>query len=124
MGLTSLACLNRSGTYSYWDDNWSSNKLYRRYYYSTFFLKILITEILNGLFFNAIYINKVNTIGYISKYKLINSYLYKNILFGKVWFLKYQNWFVVIVYYYNLNLLKKKIIKKQKLLKKKKYKLP
>jgi hypothetical protein len=56
MGLTSLACLNRSGVYTYWDDSWNSKYLYKRYYYSSFFIKVLINDLLNWPFFNTIYL--------------------------------------------------------------------
>jgi len=104
LGLTSLAYLNRSGTYNYWDDSWDSIKNYKHYLYGGFFVKNLINELLRGSFFNLIYIvqnNKFKQFGYLGRYKLVNSYFYKNIFFGKIWYLKYQNWLVVVVHYYD-----------------------
>lgn len=102
MGLTSLSCLNRAGVYNYWDDSWSSLKLYNRYYSGNFFLKVLIVELLGGSFFNTIFLKNKKTLGYLGKYKLINSYSYKNIYFGKIWYLKFQKWLIIVVYYYDL----------------------
>ena len=108
MGLTSLAYLNRSGVYNYWDDCWDSKKLYKQYFYGNFFIKTLVHELLKGSFFNIIYFvqhNRFKQQGYLSRYKLINSYFYKTLFFGKVWYLKYQNWLVVIMHYYNTRVL-------------------
>lgn len=104
MGLTSLAYLNRSGVYSYWDDSWDSKKLYKQYFYGNFFIKTVVQELLKGSFFNLIYFihpNHSEQPGYLNRYKIINSYFYKNMLFGKVWYLKYQTWLIIIVHYYD-----------------------
>lgn len=42
MGLTSLARLNRSGIYDYWDDSWNTNSLYKQYFFSIIVIKVLI----------------------------------------------------------------------------------
>lgn len=115
MGLTSLACLNRSGIYNYWDDNWDSKLLYNRYYYGSFFIKLLILELLSGSYFNTLFIIDKKNLGYYSKYKLIYSYSYKNIFFGKTWYLKYQNWLIVIIYFFNTKVFKKKINRRKKI---------
>lgn len=124
MGLTSLSCLNRAGTYTYWDDSWDSIKLYRRYYYNNFFFRLLIADIFSGSFFNLIYNNKLRIPGYFSKYRVVYSYSYKNIFFGKIWFIKYQGWYIIILYYYNLKFIKKvkkrfKLIKTKNIINKK-----
>ena len=66
--------------------------------------KTAVQELLKGSFFNLIYFihsNHSEQPGYLNRYKLINSYFYKNMLFGKVWYLKYQTWLIIIVHYYD-----------------------
>ena len=117
MGLTSLACLNRSGVYSYWEDNWDSTAMYRRYYYGNFFLKILIIDLLSGSFFNSVFLKTKNSAsGYHSKFKITSTYAHRNIVFGKIWYLRYQDWLVIVIYYYDLKMFTKKKIFKKKLI--------
>jgi len=108
MGLTSLAQINRSGVYDFWDSVWDTKYLYKHLTYNTFIFKDIFNEILSFFFFKYLFNRKVGNLGYNSVVKFefkLNPVVY----FSKIWILRYQSWFVLIMYYYNLsNYFKKK----------------
>ncbi len=110
MGLVSLPVLNKVSNSNYWNNIWDSSNLFKKYLYLTLFL---------NKFFNILFIDytlsMINKI--ISKNKLKKGYIYynylkkkllKNFFLGKIWILKYQNWFLIIIKIFSNKLLKKK----------------
>jgi len=101
MGLKSLAKVNRSGVYDFWENLWGSNTLYRNYLYHTKTLPVIFSELFSFFFFKYLFKRKKVGLGYLSSFKTefkIPLILY----FSKIWVLRYQNWVVLVVYYYNL----------------------
>jgi len=108
MGLKSLPILNKSGISMYWSNVWDSIKLYKKYNTTynlleniiyNFFIENLyyfcISTKTNMIVFNLKYINKKNDIIYNNN----NKKLY----IGRIVFLKYQSWNVIVISYYTTN---------------------
>jgi len=98
MGLTSLVNLNRCGVYSYWTNIWESKALYSRFYIYSMFVYFFFN------FFNDT--DLVTKFIYISKIRKRKNI--KKFLLGRIWLLKYQNFYIInIMVLKNLELLKK-----------------
>lgn len=108
MGLKSLAKINRSGLYDFWENSWDSNNLYQNYFSYTTSLQIIFNEIFNFFFLKYLFKNRYKSEGYTNFFK-ITEWIELNLYFSKIWVLKYHKWFVIIIYYYNITpYLKKK----------------
>lgn len=119
MGLISLPYLNKIQDSNYWSNVWDSKLLYKKYLY----LSLFLNKFLNILFLDyslnilaknilAVSIKK----GYVFnniKTKIKN----KKYVLGKLWILKYQNWFIVIVNLFNMGLVEEKNKKNKKKIK-------
>lgn len=109
MGLKSLPLLNKSGISMYWNNIWDSIKLYKKYSLSFFFLNDVIFYFLSeNLYYHCILkmrFSRSENIG-LRKYKHIDismlksSWKLKYLYLGKILFLNYQNWTIVIIGYY------------------------
>ncbi len=119
MGLISLPYLNKIQDSNYWNNVWDSKLLYKKYLYLSLFLykflNILFLDYsLNILSKNILAVNIKK--GYIFnniKSKIKN----KKYILGKLWILKYQNWFIVVINLFNINLVEDKKTKNRKKLK-------
>ena len=122
MGLVSLPVLNKVSTSNYWNNIWDSSSLFKKYFYLTLFLN----KFFNILFidYTLSIINKLITKNKIKKGYLYYNYLkkkiFKNFFLGKIWVLKYQNWFLIIIKIFSIKTFKQKNINFKK--KKKKIK--
>lgn len=116
MGLKSLSLLNKSGISMYWSNIWDSIKLYKKYSLSFFFLHDVIYYFLNENIYYCCFI-KIKKKNLKGKKKNLDNFLDKNWIFsnlknlysGKILFLNYQNWTVVLINYYMLE--RKNILK-------------
>lgn len=107
MGLKSLAKINRSGIYDFWENSWDSKILYKDYFFYNHVLRKLFNELFSLFFFK--YLFKVTTLGSGLPYSHSGGLKMTPLLyFSKTWILKYQNWVVLVVYYYNLSYYLKK----------------
>jgi len=103
MGLTSLARINRSGVYDFWENFWETKYLYKYFLFNTHTIQNIYSEILSLFFFKYIFKNSPSGLGYTGLYFIDIKYKLP-IYFSKVWVLRYQNWFIIISYYLNINL--------------------
>jgi len=102
MGLKSLAKINRSGVYDFWESSWDSKILYRDYVFQTHIFRKVFNELFSLFFFK--YIFKVSYFGLGAPYSQSGGYKMNLLLyFSKTWILKYQKWIILVVYYYNLS---------------------
>ena len=103
MGLTSLAYLNRSGSYNFWNNSWDSLNLYKRYYFKGIYFNTLFQEIFNNVFFLTIFSKISKKHGLRRKYNTIKPTNTNDLFWTKVWYLKYQLWVVLVINYYKLS---------------------
>ena len=54
MGLTSLARINRSGVYDFWENFWETRYLYKHFLFNTHTIQNIYYEILSLFFFKYI----------------------------------------------------------------------
>ena len=108
MGLKSLPILNKSGISMYWLNVWDSVKLYKKYN-STY---NLLEDIIYYFFIENLYYfcisNKLNMVVFSLKHiRKRNEIVYNNnnrkLYIGRIIFLKYQTWNIILVSYYSTN---------------------
>nr|YP_740720.1 ribosomal protein S3 [Tetrahymena malaccensis]ABI51629.1 ribosomal protein S3 [Tetrahymena malaccensis] len=109
MGLKSLPMLNKSGISMYWHNIWDSIKLYKKYSLSFFFLHDVINYFLNeNLYYYCIMRIRLSDLklkGFrgnksININKIKKSWNMRHFYLGKILFLKYQGWVLVLINYY------------------------
>nr|QBI37875.1 ribosomal protein S3 [Tetrahymena rostrata]QGS65252.1 ribosomal protein S3 [Tetrahymena rostrata] len=111
MGLKSLPLLNKSGISMYWTNVWDSIKLYKKYSLSFLFLNDVIYHYLNeNLYYYCLI--KIRKIGdeyrgnrgykHINISKIKKSYNLRHYYLGKILFLKYQNWVIVLINFFTV----------------------
>lgn len=108
MGLISLSYLNKIQDVNYWNNNWDSKLLYKKYLYLSLFLYKYFNIIFSDFSLNILikYIININLKkGYLITKNLKKNKI-KNFLIGKIWILKYQNWFLIIIKLFNLDSVK------------------
>lgn len=108
MGLVSLPILNKVQDYSYWNNLWDSTDIYKRYFYLVLFINkyfnlLFLDYTLN--FINFFIKNLKNLKGYDYNLNLKKKIIQKFFI-GKLWILKYQNWFLVIFNLFSVQTLK------------------
>ena len=105
MGLISLSYLNKIQNSNYWNNVWDSKLLYKKYLYLSFFINKYINNIFNDYSIDILinYIINLN----LKKGYILNSFLRKkinkNFILGKIWILKYQNWYIIIIKMFTFN---------------------
>lgn len=126
MGQRNLPLLNRTGNSIHWDSSWNGFYNYSTSLNKEFFLKkllslIFIDNIFSNIIFKKINLNKsfFRKFTYevkLKKFKKFKFFKKKLPYFTtKIWFLKFQNWFIVILFFYNTAIKKKLIFKKKKI---------
>lgn len=105
MGLISLPYLNKIQDSNYWNNVWDSKLLYKKYLYLSLFLNKYLSIIFSDYSLNIL-IKHIININFKKGY-LLNSSLkknfFKNYILGKIWILKYQNWYIIIIKIFSLN---------------------
>ncbi len=119
MGLISLPYLNKIQDSNYWNNVWDSKLLYKKYLYLSLFLYKFLNILFLDYSLNILSKNILTTNikkGYIFN-NVKNKIKNKKYILGKLWILKYQNWFIVVINIFNISLTDDKKIRNKKKLK-------
>nr|YP_009512644.1 ribosomal protein S3 [Uronema marinum]AXJ93336.1 ribosomal protein S3 [Uronema marinum] len=113
MGLISLSYLNKIQDSNYWNNVWDSKLLYKKYLYLSLFLNKYINIIFSDYSLNILIKHIINLNlkkGFLLNSNIKKNYI-KNYILGKIWLLKFQNWYIIIVKIFNLNMSSKLFLK-------------
>ena len=113
MGQRSLTFLNKSGLFLYWDNIWDDNVNYKRflkysYFLNKFFYLFFFDNIFYKVYFSKNKILEKNSLLFTKNLTTHSFYGFESFFyFGKLWFLKYNNWCIFIINIFNSNYTKK-----------------
>jgi len=115
VGLISLSYLNKIQDSNYWNNVWDSKLLYKKYLYLSLFLNKYINIIFSDYSLNILIKHIINL--NLKKGFLLNSNIKKNFIknyiLGKIWLLKFQNWYIIVIKIFNLSSNSKLFLKKK-----------
>ena len=106
--------VNKTGYSMFWNSMWESKNNFSKNTQKDFFLKSFINFFVSDYLFNNIFYKNFNSkkLNYNYNYNFtINKYFLKikfksiyddnNIIISKIWFFKYQNWFLIFFYVFS-----------------------